>query len=180
VGTPLGANERLIGGGTLEENIIIIIIVINNILRKRRNNSAVARQQGAARCYKCINNAPSNNAYCTVANDMELSASAALLLPAYFKCLNGSVEHPKTFNGPACKACLQECGSKGAAAAATCFACAARVPGGGGALCGACHCGVGKMRASNAGKCEACAAKLQPAKIVGSSALAGHACMRAV
>jgi hypothetical protein len=39
VGTPLGANVRLVGGGTLEENIIIIIIiiVINNILRKRRN-----------------------------------------------------------------------------------------------------------------------------------------------
>jgi hypothetical protein len=30
VGTPLGANERLIGGGTLEENIIIIIIIIGS------------------------------------------------------------------------------------------------------------------------------------------------------
>jgi hypothetical protein len=142
--------------------------------------SAAAGQQGAARCYKCISNAPSNAAYCTVANDLELSASAALLLPAYFNCLNGSMEQPYKFTGVACKACLQDCGSKGAAAAASCFACAARVPGGSGALCGACHCGAGKVRASNAAKCEACAAKLQPAKFVQYSSLAGHACMRAV
>jgi hypothetical protein len=137
------------------------------------------RTAGCCQVLKCISNAPSNAAYCTVANDIELSASAALLLPAYLKCLNGSMEQPYKFNGVACKACLQECGSKGAAAAASCFACAARVPSGREALCGACHCGVGKVRASIAGKCEACAAKLHPTVVFGSS-LAGHACMRAM
>jgi hypothetical protein len=143
-------------------------------------SSTAALQQAAASCYKCIGHAPSNKAYCTVASDKKVSTSSELLLPTYFKCLNGSTRQPKTFNGLACKACLQGCGGKGAAAAASCFSCAAKVQGGGGALCGACHCGVGKAKAGNAAKCEVCAAQLLPTKVVGCSNLAGHVCMRTV
>jgi hypothetical protein len=144
------------------------------------SSTAASRQAAAASCYKCIGSAPSNKAYCTVASEQGLAAASAALLPAYYKCLNGSVDRPNKFTGLACKACLQACGGKGAAAAAMCFACAAKVPGGSGALCGACHCGVGKAKAANATACQACAAKLQPVKALHGSDLAAHACMQAV
>jgi hypothetical protein len=143
-------------------------------------STAAVQQAAVASCYKCISSAPSNKAYCTVASEKKLFAPSAALLPAYFQCLHGNFKQPNKFNGLACKACLQECGGKGAAAAGSCFRCAAEVPGGCGALCAACHCGVGKVKARNAAACEACAAQQQPIKVVGSSNLAGHMCMRVV
>jgi hypothetical protein len=135
-----------------------------------------------------IGNEPSNKAYCTVASEKWFPAASAALMPAYFS-LNGSVarpnkngvvDRPNKFNGRACKACLQDCGGKSTAETASCFACAAKMSGGGGALCGACHCGVGAVKAVNATKCEACTAKLQPDQVLSGSNLAAHTCMRAV